>query len=396
MKTRIYLIRHAEAEGNLYRRSQGQYNSNVTSLGRVQLAALAERFRDVPLDAIWSSDLYRTQSTASAVRKYHPELELHLDPRLREINVGVWEDTPWGNISLDYPDQMQYFTHDPARWSVPGGESYETLQARMRAVVLDMAEKHPGGSVAAASHGLAIRSLLCSILGIPSEEIDRLPYGDNTSVALLTAEDGELSVEWYNDASHLTERGISTFARQGWWREDAKKKPASKVYSHFVPLDPRKESELYSELYAATWRESHGSLKGFTPAVYLHSAEQHAERDPRCVMKLFAGDVFAGVVELDPDRGADDGAGWVSLVYLRPDVRGRRLGVQLIGHAVSYFRRQGRRSLRLHVAYDNENAAGFYEHIGFRDIGTAQGARGPLHLMEMDIQPRVVTTEEIG
>lgn len=395
MKTRIYLIRHAEAEGNLYRRSQGQYNSNVTALGRVQLSALAERFRGVPLDALWSSDLNRTQSTASAVRKYHPELELHLEPRLREIDVGVWEDTPWGNIARDYPEQMEFFSHDPARWSVPGGEPYEAVQARMRAVMGELAEKYPGGSVAAVSHGLAVRSLLCSIFGIPSDRIDSMPYGDNTSVTLVTVEDGELAVEWYNDASHLDERGLSTFARQGWWRKASGEKPAAKVYSHFEPLDPRAESELYTRLYAATWRESHGSTRGFTPAVYLHTARMHAERDPRCVMKLYTGGEFCGVIELDPERGADVGAGWISLVYLEPDARGRRLGVQLIGHAVSYFRRQGRSSLRLHVAYDNENAVGFYEHIGFRTVGTAQGVRGPLHLMEMDIRQRIVTPEEI-
>ena len=395
MKTRIYLIRHAEAEGNLFRRSQGQYNSNVTSLGRRQIAALAERFRGVPLDALWSSDLCRTQSTASAIRKYHPELELRLEPRLREIDVGVWEDTPWGNLSLDYPEQMQYFSHDPARWSVPGGEPYAALQARMRAVVLEIAEKYSGGSVAAVSHGLAIRSLLCLIFGIPSCEIDSMPYGDNTAVTLLTAEDGKLSVEWYNDASHLAERGISTFARQGWWRKAAAEKPAAKVYSHFEPLDPRTESELYTRLYAATWKESHGGLEGFTPSVYLYSAGQHADRNPACIMKLFRGEEFAGIVEFDPDRGAEDGAGWISLVYLEPNARGLRLGVQLIGHAVSFFRREGRSSLRLHVAYDNEKAAGFYEHIGFRDIGRAQGALGPLHLMEMDIRLRVIPPEEI-
>ena len=395
MKTRIYLIRHAEAEGNLYRRSQGQYNSNVTALGRVQLSALAERFRDVPLDALWTSDLNRTQSTASAVRKYHPELPLQLEPRLREIDVGVWEDRPWGNIARDYPEQMAFFSHDPARWSVPGGEPYDAVQARMRAVMRELAEKYPGGNVAVVSHGLAMRSLLCSIVGIPSNEIDSMPYGDNTSVTLLTAEDGELNVEWYNDASHLAERGLSTFARQGWWRADAQKKPAAKVFSHFEPLDPRAEGDLYTRLYSATWQESHGSTRGFTPAVYLHTARQHAARDPRCLMKLYTGGEFCGVIELDPDRGADVGAGWISLVYLEPDARGRRLGVQLIGHAVSFFRRQGRSALRLHVAYDNENAAGFYGHIGFRNIGTAEGVRGPLHLMEMDIRQRVIPPEEI-
>ena len=38
--TRIYLIRHAEAEGNLYRRAQGWYNGLITENGCRQIAAL--------------------------------------------------------------------------------------------------------------------------------------------------------------------------------------------------------------------------------------------------------------------------------------------------------------------------------------------------------------------
>ena len=33
--TTIYLIRHAEAEGNLYRRAHGWYNSTITDRGRL-------------------------------------------------------------------------------------------------------------------------------------------------------------------------------------------------------------------------------------------------------------------------------------------------------------------------------------------------------------------------
>ena len=64
--TRIYIIRHAEAEGNLYRRIHGQYDSLVTPLGYRQIQALEKRFQDIYLDAVYSSDLFRTQTTAKA------------------------------------------------------------------------------------------------------------------------------------------------------------------------------------------------------------------------------------------------------------------------------------------------------------------------------------------
>ena len=393
--TKIYLIRHAEAEGNLYRRSQGQFNSNVTSLGRLQIAALAERFRGTELDALWSSDLYRTQSTAAAIQKYHQELPMQLDQRLREINVGVWEDTPWGNLAVDWPEEMEHFSHDPARWSVPGGEPYEEVRERMLAALRDIGAQLPGKTVAAISHGLAIRSVICFLLGVPSKRIGEVPYGDNTAVTLVTVEDGNVSLAWYNDASHLDDGGLSTYARQSWWRKSAEKVPAAKVYSRLVPLDPVREGALYTRLYEDTWRASHGDLQGFSPAIYLHTAVQHADSDPRCIMKLYTGEELAGVIELDPERGGGEGAGWISLLYVEPAFRGRRQGAQLIGHAVSFFRRRGRQSLRLHVAETNDAAIGFYRAMGFRQIGTAQGAVGTLLLMEMDIRPRILTPEEI-
>ena len=55
--TTIYLVRHAEAEGNLYRIAHGHYNSCITDdRGCRQIRALAERFRDVPVDAVYASD----------------------------------------------------------------------------------------------------------------------------------------------------------------------------------------------------------------------------------------------------------------------------------------------------------------------------------------------------
>ena len=98
--TTIYLIRHAEAEGNLYRRIHGWYDALITDNGFAQIAALQRRFQDIPIDAVWSSDLYRTMTTARAV--YVPKgLELHTDPGLREVHMGDWEDKPWGERTPD-------------------------------------------------------------------------------------------------------------------------------------------------------------------------------------------------------------------------------------------------------------------------------------------------------
>lgn len=61
--TKIYLIRHAEAEGNLYRRIQGHWDGSITPLGLQQIDALAQRFRREHIDALYCSDLSRARAT---------------------------------------------------------------------------------------------------------------------------------------------------------------------------------------------------------------------------------------------------------------------------------------------------------------------------------------------
>ena len=58
--TTVYLIRHAEAEGNLYRIAHGQYDGLITDRGYQQLRVLKKRFDGVPIDAVYSSDLFRS------------------------------------------------------------------------------------------------------------------------------------------------------------------------------------------------------------------------------------------------------------------------------------------------------------------------------------------------
>ena len=109
--TTIYLIRHAEAEGNLYRVIQGQQDALLTERGKLQVRALAERFRTVPVDAVYTSDLSRAAETAAGICRVQG-LPLHRDAGLREICVGSWEGRPLGEIAREAPEQMEYFRKD--------------------------------------------------------------------------------------------------------------------------------------------------------------------------------------------------------------------------------------------------------------------------------------------
>ena len=378
--TKIYIIRHAEAEGNLYRRIQGHQNGMVTPLGYRQIAAVGKRFSSIHLDAVYSSDLIRARETAKAIAA-PSGVPVQTTPLLREVNVGIWEDQPWGNIEYTQPDQMYNFSSDPKQWIVEGAERYTDLQKRMLSTVRTLAEQHDGQTIAVVSHGMAIRTLLFALLDLPYEKFKDFPHGDNTAVSLVTLENGVFHVEFFNNNRHLSS-DLSTFARQTWWKEES---GSDKNNLRIIPVDLHTESDWYLQSYSNTWLAAHGSLEGFVPAPYLAAAQRHVKQHPQALMKAMRFEEAIGLIELDTKRGEAEGIGWICLCYIIERYRGKSYGLQLLGHAISLYRHLGRKGLRLHVASDNEHAISFYQRCGFQEIDRTQGVLTPLLVMEKQI-----------
>ena len=212
--TTIYLIRHAEADGNLYRRAHGWYDSVITDRGYRQIAALAKRFASTRFDAVYSSDRRRTMTTALSVYKTHG-LPLVTTPRVREIGIGVWEDHPWAELERTDGEQLERFNTDAAHWHVAGGEHLPDVRERMIGALREIAEAHPNGTAAVFSHGMAIRLTVGTLQGLSLHEIDGTGHAENTAVSCLEYEDGAFRVAYRDDASHL-ENGLQTLKRQAW------------------------------------------------------------------------------------------------------------------------------------------------------------------------------------
>ena len=364
--TKIYLIRHAEAEGNLYRRIQGHWDGSITPLGLQQIDALAQRFRREHIDALYCSNLSRARATAEAITRYH-DIPAVATPRLTEICMGVWEGRAWGDVEHEFPEQMRYFNTDPDRWSVPGCEPFRDVQKRMKRAMSDLAARHDGQTIALVSHGMAIRAYLCTVLGIPNSEMATLPYGDNTSVSLLLVDGDNTTVEYYNDNRHLPD-ALSTFGRQTWWRGSG----SGVEDLRYEPLRfPRDDA----------WCNVHGSDEGFVPELYARSAARHAQEHPGSVVRVLSGDRVVGLVELDPGRDEQSGCGWISLLYMLPEYRGRGWAIQLLGYAFCFYENHDRAAVRLHVSENNARAITFYQRSGFVQIGRDPGVRAHLLLM---------------
>lgn len=218
MVTTVYLIRHAQAEGNEKRLFQGHYDGAVSEMGWRQLDQLAEYCRDLPLEAVYSSPLTRAVETAKAVNRYHG-LPLQLREGLIEINGGDWEGKPWDCFPVDYPEQNRNWEQFPWLFEAPNGETMRQVYDRVVKAVLEIVRENLGKTVAIVSHGCAIRNFLTFAKGLPVEGISQVGWCDNTAISKITF-DAELhpTLEFANSSAHLAEE-TKTFARQRWWKQ---------------------------------------------------------------------------------------------------------------------------------------------------------------------------------
>ena len=326
--TEIYLIRHGEAEGNVFRRFHGQYNALLTPRGHLQVAAVAKRFEHIHIDACYSSDLTRTSLTARSV--YIPKgLPLIRDPRFREALVGEFEDVPFGWLDRFAPEQMYNFNNNPLAWKAEGAETFEEYTQRFYEAVLDAAPVHDGGTIAIFAHGCVIRGLLNREFYWKSGE--KLPYSDNTGVSHLFYDKGTLTCDYANDNAHLPEH-LSTFALQSWWRATDNRK---EVNCYFLPYDSKMVLPAGMKLPD---RDSDGALM----VAMLHDAP-------------------VGVVSLGKPEGK---TGRIIGMALKEGMDGRMYGDQLLGEAFSQFRKLGCTRLAANPGWYPDDILNRYEFTG--------------------------------
>jgi probable phosphomutase (TIGR03848 family) len=165
---RLYLVRHAlcEGVGSILRgRAPGV---SLNDEGREQAAWLADRLRDEPVHAIYSSPLDRARETAEAIAAPH-QLPVCIEPGLNEIDFGEWTGRTIGELQ-EHP-RWRAFNERRSATRVPGGELMLEVQQRMIAAIDSLRERHPWGTVVAVSHGDVIKAALAHYLRISLDHI---------------------------------------------------------------------------------------------------------------------------------------------------------------------------------------------------------------------------------
>jgi probable phosphoglycerate mutase len=167
--TEVWLIRHADCYENL----ADTLDPPLSKLGRDQAARLAERLRRTKPAAVYSSPYRRAIETAKAISD-----DIHVDERLVEMKLEVTEG---GSLELREPQSG--------------------VIERMRAVVDEIVNRHPGQRVVIVGHGAAIIAYLTDVLRLEPGQLRILPY--YTSISIVRALGDRRMVGALGDVAHL-------------------------------------------------------------------------------------------------------------------------------------------------------------------------------------------------
>lgn len=202
-KLHLYLVRHCESLGNRENIFQGQLDLDISATGEKQLALLALRFRNIPIDAVYSSPLKRAYKTAEAVDLYHslPIIKL---PELMEVDVGALSGMKLDKAFADYPVFAEKWQNSPQNCIFPEGETTAEVYDRAKKALARVKADCMGKTAVITSHGFLLRCMACEILEHDIECLSDIRIGGNTSVSeFYIGKDGSVETVRLSDKSHL-------------------------------------------------------------------------------------------------------------------------------------------------------------------------------------------------
>ncbi len=169
----IYLVRHGAIQPpGEPKRFIGQLDLPLTAEGLRQVEQLAETFRDLPISAVFCSDLKRCVDTAQTIAGPH-RLSCTRMCELREISLGRWEGMAIDDVRRQQPEEFNARGLDFVHYRPPGGESFLDCASRVISAFYNILNSTPGDLVLVGHAGVN-RIILSRVLDRSLEDIFKI------------------------------------------------------------------------------------------------------------------------------------------------------------------------------------------------------------------------------
>lgn len=208
----MYLIRHAESEGNANALWSGT-DSALTDFGRLQSEAVARRLKTIPFDLTISSTLPRARETADIIATHTGKeivsSDLFVECRKPYDQIGISRSDP---RSVEMDREIVAHFAEPG-WHLGDEENFEEMKTRGLAALAYLIAR-PEERILVVGHGYFMRVMLAvAIAGqdLTPEWCQHFLTSfrtGNTGISTLYFDEKEEHPWWlwsWNDHSHLGE-----------------------------------------------------------------------------------------------------------------------------------------------------------------------------------------------
>ena len=188
----IFMVRHGQTVWNVDKRFRGTVDIPLNEKGRTDAQRAAAHLADVGLQAVYTSPLSRAREVADAIAGA-AGLSLMCDhPGLLNLDYGDWHGLTKDECAARDPEAWRLYREDPERARCPGGEALADAADRVTDALFELSRRHPGGTVAAVSHGVMVR-LAALRAGYASGGDWEIPLDTGSATAFNVA-DGQIGV----------------------------------------------------------------------------------------------------------------------------------------------------------------------------------------------------------
>lgn len=204
MKTKkLYIIRHGQTDYNLENKVQGRgIDSSLNATGRQQADHFYQAYKHVSFDKVYTSVLKRTQeSVQQFIDSGIPTKALS---GLDEISWGTHEGQPYDPTTHKvYLDTVNGWEKGALDLSVGEGESPNEVMHRQKEAMAEIMGRTDEEQVLIATHGRAMRILICWMLNYPLTHMDAFEHA-NLCLYQLAYAGKDYRIIQHASTSHLT------------------------------------------------------------------------------------------------------------------------------------------------------------------------------------------------
>jgi broad specificity phosphatase PhoE len=168
--TQLILVRHGKTDWNTTGRIQGEVDIPLNDEGRRQAKEIAFELSTKKIDAVFSSELSRSFTTAEEIAHTH-KLKVKKIKELNELNQGLWQGLVLKEVKKRYKKQYNLWRMDPTLVQPPKGEDIKYVYDRVISFIQKLIDKFGDKSICIVTHEIVIGLIKCHFKGIDLKEL---------------------------------------------------------------------------------------------------------------------------------------------------------------------------------------------------------------------------------